>query len=97
MGRFGSAGRGGRAGSTIFRRPKYLSITPKSPKSHTPLTTPELTTSSSNDEEVSFESFEPSLDEITSLFSTNEIHDDNDKDNGWITQKNVSPSSLPKR
>ena len=54
MGRFPSAGRGGRAGSEPYRRPKYLSVLPPTHLIKTPPLSPESPISASYDEEISF-------------------------------------------
>ena len=94
MGRFPSAGRGGRAGSDSYRLPKYLDVLPKPPRFHTPPLTPESSTHEHFDEEISFTTSRSPLDEVTNLFSSNAIDDENN--NGWITSKKRTSSSPTK-
>ena len=85
MGRFPSAGRGGRAGSDPYRRPKYLSMPPPPPLIHTPPQSPTSSFYNSGDEEISFTTTSP-FKELTLSFSSNKINDSNDND--WLTPKN---------
>ena len=81
MGRIGSFGRGGRAGSSMPRRPKYLSLPPPILQFRPQPLTPESTVCSVIDEEIAFETSDYISNSAPPLFSTKD-------DNGWITIPN---------
>jgi len=81
MGRIGSFGRGGRAGSSMPRRPKYLSLPPPILQFRPQPLTPESTVCSVIDEEIAFGTSDYISNSAPPLFSTKD-------DNGWITIPN---------